>query len=140
MTTHCNISINEHVRVSPDGYIRIPAAILESVQLAHLDSGIYSAQDQSLKKDRTRCTINGYTEWISLSKPCVSISWDWNLVTYGGEPGIIKTGDVYTNLMVQNDANIDLPERESLRLLSNTLAHLDWKSKVRSFITEKYAR
>lgn len=139
MATPCNDIINEQFRVSHDGYIRIPAEKLGSIQLLHLDSGIYSPEDQYPLLDRTRCKINGYTEWISLSSPYVSVGWDWDLIIHGTEPDLIKTGDVYTNLMMQSESNTDLSERENRQLIADSLSSLDWKSKVKSFITLKYA-
>ena len=124
---------------SPDGLVRIPAKIFELIPLVHLDSGVYSPEDQAQSQDRCQCIIAGYTEWYSETAPSLSLSWDWTLTTSTSPPKPVKHGDLFTNLLLQSDTNEDFSDRDNFDALDLIIERMDWESSVQQFIARKYS-
>lgn len=78
-----------------DGYVRIPADALASVELRHL----ISEKDVSIAVAGGAATITGITEWVGRwHNQTVSIGWDWAVVD--GMVVLVNPSEIRTNIQL----------------------------------------
>ena len=81
--------------LSDDGYIRLRYTQLQREVLKHFVSGL--DENTNIVHDSVTY-ITGYTEWVSLSMPIISIGWDWQLGTNYDSKKLILISDVRSNV------------------------------------------
>jgi hypothetical protein len=127
--------------VSPDGYVRVTAAALRDVALAHLLSELDADINlpPSTASGATLASIAGYTEWASQTTPALSVGWDWRIATSGGQVRYERQGEVRSNIMLVNARCQDLGELATLAVLGVAVDDLDWERAVDHYISNRYA-
>jgi len=127
--------------VSPDGYVRVTAAALRGVPLAHLLSELDADLDlpPSTASGATLASIAGYTEWASQTTPALSVGWDWRIATSGGRARYERQGEVRSNIMLVNARCQDLGELATLAVLGVAVDDLEWERAVDNYISNRYA-
>ena len=90
--------------VSADGYVRVTAAALRAVPLAHLLSELDADLNLPPSTASGAClaSIAGYTEWASHTSPALSVGWDWRIATDGCRVRYQRQGEVRSNIMLVN--------------------------------------
>jgi hypothetical protein len=127
--------------VSPDGYVRVTAAGLRAVPLAHLLSELDADLDLPPSTASGAClaSIAGYTEWASQTTPALSVGWDWRIATSGCRVRYERHGEVRSNIMLVNARCEDLGELATLAVLGVAVDNLEWERAVDDYITNRYA-
>ncbi len=83
--------------------------------------------------------IQGYSEWVSVTQPVISISWDWQIHYRQGEKDYSMLGQPFSNLLLQDPHQQDLSYTENLSVLATWLDTLNWKKKLFHYIQLKYS-
>ncbi len=127
--------------VSPDGYVRVTAAALRAVPLAHLLSELDADLNlpPSTASGATLASIAGYTEWASQTTPALSVGWDWRIATSGCRVRYERQGEVRSNIMLVNARCQDLGELATLAVLGVAVDDLEWERAVDHYISNRYA-
>ncbi len=128
--------MNRQQRVKPiisrDGYIRIPCFRLETILLVHLISGLDEAGGN---RDSTATLITGYTEWISCTRPFITIGWDWQMTA---PFSLARTGIPRSNLMLETE-KLDLGPSGTSDFIENFIDAMEWKKTVLDNISRRYS-
>ncbi|MDA8389393.1 MAG: DUF4902 domain-containing protein [Gammaproteobacteria bacterium] len=125
------------LRVSGDGYVRMSADELRDLPLTHLFSGLDEDVVGCVCQDGTRALISGYTEWLSLASPVVTVGWDWRLDDALGEVRYVMDGWPRTNAMlVEARTHKDLGEETTARALVNRVQQIDWAREIAEQIAD----
>jgi hypothetical protein len=105
---------------------------LRSLELSHLDSKV----DDSDVGEETSAPLNarladwanisGYTEWKSLSKPAISLGWDWVGALPSGVLEVLPSS-LRTNLMLIDEDGSDLGASATGHRLEAWLHGLAWQ-------------
>jgi hypothetical protein len=122
--------------LSKDNLIRMSYSELAAIQLEHM----YSCRDTDLLDELQNRGIAaeeaGFTEWVSLTDPAVSIGFCWYLVM--GDSGRIKIvpEPVRANVMIVSSLGYDISNDNdaALRSILDTLA---WEDCVRGATGKK---
>mgnify|MGYP000220365078 CR=1 FL=1 len=127
------------LNLSGDGYIRLSKKSFQAIPLSHLESGLYSSEQQLDSDTKSLCGISGYTEWHSETIPSISIGWDWTLKTSENPPTYEMIDLPFSNVHLQDDFGEDLPLNDNLKELSILIKKTNWKNDVKASITNKYS-
>ncbi len=123
--------------LSEDGYIRLPPLLFCATELQHLMSGLEGpALRQRLDSDTD---IVGYTEWVSLTNPVITVGWDWRLAAVGGTPGCVRIAEPFSNVMFVDDYSRDLGSTRTAQLLSEAIDRRPWSPTVLAAIAARYS-
>lgn len=132
--------IDSHLKLSPtnDGYIRLTKKFFGKINMRHLVSGIYMASRKLQNKVDMIDQIEGFTEWVSDTKPAVSLGWDWKLDVTENPPLYRRCGLPYSNIMLTDNSKANLDMNETERLITSTVDQLGWEKEVYDFISKTY--
>ena len=126
------------LQVSPDGLLRLSIDELLSVPIHHL----MSAVDLDLVVPRTavcgcETTISGYTEWVSASRPAVTIGWDWHIRLWTAQQPFAWTrlGQPRSNVMLVYSTGNDTGWHKNLELLATVVDALPWQEQLSHAVT-----
>lgn len=72
------------ITLSADGYVRLTLDTLLTIRFSHSISGMYEDMLISAGEGASLSATYGYTEWVSTTKPLLSLGWDWQLGGGGG--------------------------------------------------------
>lgn len=123
--------------LSEDGYIRLPPLLFRATELRHLMSGLDGpATPQRIDSDTE---IVGYTEWVSLTNPVITVGWDWRLAAVGSTPGCVRIADPFSNVMFVDDRSRDLGSVRTAQLLSEAIDQRSWSPTVLAAIATRYS-
>lgn len=128
------------LKVSADGYIRLSFAELQKIRLEHLLSGLDDNDVAVLAGSATRAAITGYTEWLSIVTPQISIGWDWEMEFAQGAVRLRRVGAPRSNVMLQDSDKRNLGHEKSLLLQELRIDEMDWQSIVMEQIKQRYDR
>lgn len=126
------------LRVSADGYIRLTFAELHLIRLEHLVSGLDDNDAAGNFSSATRATITGYTEWLSIISPQITIGWDWEMEFIQGTLRLRRLGPPRSNIMLQGADRNDLGHEKSLLLQEMLVDEMHWQSIVMEHIKLRY--
>lgn len=117
------------LKISPDGYIRLPFSSFSSLQFVHL----YTDHDPALCDELIAQSIPvnsaGFSECISATTPSISLGWAWyihahsNLLMLAAEP-------VRSNVMIIDMHGYDVGSATTSELISEWLQYCDWRAMV----------
>ncbi|MFT6914845.1 MAG: hypothetical protein ACJAWL_001144 [Motiliproteus sp.] len=122
--------------LSDDGYVHLPLSELERISMQHLYSGLDEEHVPPSFEGASLTEICGYTEWVSLTSPALSVSWDWRIDLMNQ---IAICGLPYSNIMLFDDCRRDYEVDETLRFLGKWLLTFDWQSEVKTSINKSYS-
>jgi hypothetical protein len=116
-----------------DYYVRLPEAALLATQLSHLGSGIDFHEGAEAVARRgadseALSAIRGYTEWVSKSKPTVSVGWDWMLT--GAQQLALDVHSVRTNVMLIDADGVDCGQQATVRAVIRLIGRCAWQAEV----------
>lgn len=131
--------INPMLSVSADGYIRLSFAELQAIALSHLISGLDENIPAAIPSGVTATDITGYTEWVSLTTPAITIGWDWQMGADHNGIQLRKISESRSNVMFKNEDGKDIGPEETMTMLEGLIDGLDWIDAVRSYIDQRYA-
>jgi Domain of unknown function (DUF4902) len=118
-----------------DSYVRLTFASFRQAEIVHLFSGMDEDRPTANGIGANFSAITGYTEWISNSKPAITIGWDWKLTSVQGTARLIHAGIPGSNLMLLNQHNQDLGSERTRQLLVTWLEVFNWQSETLSAIS-----
>lgn len=128
-----------HLSISADGYIRLAAESIRSIAYDHLLSGLDEEVANSKLEGAVSAEISGYTEWVSLTTPAITLGWDWFLDCRGGAQNILRAGKPSSNVMAVDQNDQDFGYDVTLDLLCSLVDTMDWRPVVIEFIRQRYS-
>lgn len=126
------------LKVSADGYIRLPFSEFHEIRLEHLMSGLDDNEVGTNLDGASQAAISGYTEWLSAGSPKITLGWDWEMEFNHGEVGLRRVGPPRSNLMLQDGSGNDLGYEKSLLLMELFVDKMAWQSMVLEQIRLRY--
>ncbi|WP_169293677.1 DUF4902 domain-containing protein [Advenella sp. EE-W14] len=129
------------ITLSADGYVRLTLDTLLTIQFFHSISGVYEDAVFSAGEGARFSITYGYTEWISATKPLLSLGWDWQL---GGTQATLqysywRVGSHYSNVMLVDEQLRDLGAPTTAALLESLIDLMRWQTEVDEHIVARYA-
>ncbi|GAB6039849.1 DUF4902 domain-containing protein [Endothiovibrio diazotrophicus] len=125
--------------VSEDGYIRLSLTEVRSTLLVHALSGLdEEGPNLALGVDR-RCEISGYTEWVSLTKPAISLGWDWRLSLADERARYERVGAPRSNVMLLDALQRDIGQLASDTLIESIIDSIEWQAETAEAIRARYS-
>lgn len=116
-----------------DFFVRLNATELRDLPLAHHASAVDMDDGEAGLLGRREAAsllpcIRGYTEWIGLARPEVSIGWDWTLADSGELT--LDRHSVRTNVMLVDERGVDCGRRLTVEAVIGTIARCEWQPVV----------
>lgn len=129
------------ITLSADGYVRLTLDTLLTIQFFHSISGLHEDTVFSASEGARPSIICGYTEWVSATKPLLSLGWDWQL---GGPQATLqysywRVGSHYSNVMLIDEQLRDLGAPKTAALLESLIDLMCWQTEVDEHIVARYA-
>jgi hypothetical protein len=123
-------------RVSTDSYVRMTHESLLSISLVHLLSGVdLDSLDVNVREGASFTNISGYTEWVSITTPLISLGWDWWLDTQQDGFVLRRIGAPRSNIMIVDSMmQKDLDYTSVSMLLEDVIDNLNWNGRVLAHI------
>lgn len=119
--------------VSPDGYVRVSFQGMDDLCLQHLISGF----DEDMPADNAMAAvvtaITGYTEWVTMTTPAVTLGWDWQLETKG-IIHLVRVSEPRSNIMLLDSASNDLGYAKTSALLEVYIDRVNWQPLVQKHL------
>jgi len=116
--------------LSKDGYVRLALDRFLSEEIVHLYSGIEQRDFPNDELTDNSGSVIGYTEWVSVRVPTISVGWDWRFDRAGHQNKLIAVGYPRSNLMLMHGRGAQLGQLETEKLLKNWLEFFDWQIPV----------
>ncbi|MPM73836.1 hypothetical protein SDC9_120821 [bioreactor metagenome] len=130
----------DFVKVSLDGYVRMSWSMFMELPLVHFLSGLDDDPENRIAEGDTEASISGYSEWLSISTPKLSIGWDWRLDFATGTPQYRREGWPRSNVMIVDaDNGRDLGDEVTAASLASRIDLADWEYDVSNYIALRYA-
>jgi hypothetical protein len=129
------------ITASDDGYLRLSQARMRAIPLIHLISGLDADPERvdAGAVGATLAAIAGYTEWISLTIPALSLGWDWTLESADRELRYLRVGEPRSNIMLLDHHGRDLGPRSTAVALALLVDDFGWQDTVAGFVRSRYA-
>jgi hypothetical protein len=127
------------VRPSEDGYLRLSQARIRAIPLTHLISGLDADPAGLGAVGATRAAIAGYTEWITLTIPALSLGWDWVLESAERELRYLRVDEPRSNIMLLDRRGRDLGFMPTAMALGLLVDEFNWQDTVAKFVRTRYA-
>ena len=132
------VATHNMLSVSADGYIRLSFAEIQTIALSHLISGLDESVPVAIRGGVMATDITGYTEWVSTTTPTITIGWDWQMDADHRCILLRRISEPRSNVMLQNQAGIDIGPEKTITMLEPLIDGLDWIDAVRSYIDHRY--
>ncbi len=119
------------LKLSPDGYIRLPFSTFSSLPFVHL----FTEQDDGLQDELLEQAIltesAGFSECITNTTPSISLGWAWYM---HGESNclLLAPEPVRSNVMIIDMHGYDVGPNVTSDLISHWLQFCDWQTMVRA--------
>ena len=133
-----NSQTHHPIILSEDGYVRMLLKTLQAIPLVHLVSGLDDDTPILPKEGASLTPISGYTEWLSVTTPAITLGWDWRLNTSQGCPQLVRMDAPRSNIMLVDVMQRDLGVTKTLELLETVVDKLDWREVVQNHIITRY--
>lgn len=130
LSTRFTDNSDTELKLSADGYLRIPMKQLLSIPLSHLFSQLGDWHNTTPNKESSVTEICGFTEWVSDTIPAISISWDWSLQTSSPPPRYAISGEPFSNLMLISEGGEDLGPLVTNHYLLKLINKLGWENET----------
>ncbi|MBC7750652.1 MAG: DUF4902 domain-containing protein [Candidatus Saccharibacteria bacterium] len=138
LVTHSSVLQEKRERVmtlSDDGFIRMDFKHLMETSLSHLIS----------VNEETRFTapythIFGFTEWVSVITPVISVGWDWKLSHDDQFIKIVRVGQPRSNLMFTDYMQCDIGLNNTEELIIQKIDMIAWEMIIKDQIFKPNSR
>jgi hypothetical protein len=127
------------IRPSDDGYLRLSPSRMRAIPLTHLISGLDADCAGAGSVGATLAEVAGYTEWISLTIPALSLGWDWMLESSDRELRYLRVGEPRSNIMLLDHHGRDLGYLPTSVALALFVDEFSWQDTVAGFVRTRYA-
>lgn len=121
-----------------DGFLRLPLDTILSTPLIHVVSGLDDNEAFHQETCGRPTLISGYTEWVSVSAPTVSLGWDWRIEAKSGEVRCVRVGLPRSNVMLVDEARHDYGWTRNLEILATIVDAIPWTEETRRAVGERY--
>lgn len=127
------------MQISPEGLIRLSISELLAIPMKHLVSGVDVDGPSTLSHCGRATMISGYTEWVSVNNPTISIGWDWHIQSgaYGFFWARVGLPSSNVRLIKGRDNSEDWDK--SRNLLATVVDALPWRERMPDVIAARYA-
>lgn len=126
------------ITLSDDGYVRMTVAALRTTPLVHLLSGV-DEDASDLPWEGASCRpISGYTEWVSVTTPVITLGWDWRVDVSTGRPHYERLGAPRSNVMLIDGHGQDLGFARTAGLIEAFVDAFCWQEDLHQFIVTRY--
>jgi hypothetical protein len=134
----CGTSLG--IAPSEDGYLRLALGHLRAVPLVHLISGLDAEPGDEPPESvgAMLAAIAGYTEWISLTTPAISVGWDWLLDVSDRKVRYLRMGEPRSNIMLLDPHHRDLGPTQTAVALALLVDELVWQETVSEYVRVRY--
>ena len=126
------------MQYTSDGFLRLPLDNVLSSRIIHIASGLDNERNIDTKSCGRVTSISGYTEWVSASKPAISLGWDWCLEERYGEVRCVRIGLPRSNVMLIDSKSRDYGWTRNLEILATVVDSISWAEHTRRVIAERY--
>ncbi len=133
------LAASDRLTLSNDGYIRISLPQFQAIPLFHLLSGLEKSYPANILGGAIETEISGYTEWISNTKPAITIGWDWVMGALHHVIVLRRISAPRCNVMLQDLSKRDLGPVDTVEHLEIFIDKLDWQATVQKHIAIRYA-
>ena len=138
--THMGGDLSGALKVSPDGYVRMTWPCLMALPLVHFLSGLDDDPVRSELEGGMPSWISGYTEWLSTSRPVVTVGWDWRIELTVHGSCYVRDGGARSNLMlVDTTDGRDLGSKATAIGIGVWIDQSGWEAYVAESITTRYS-
>jgi hypothetical protein len=126
---------------SLDGYWRLDPVQLHSTRWVHLISGVDAEPEggSPVGVGAMQADISGYTEWMTLTVPALTLGWDWRMVGAAGDVQFLRAGEPRSNIMVLDPHRCDLGPVASAVALALYVDNMPWEQTVGQYVHRRYA-
>ncbi len=123
-----------------DGYVKLQLRNFHGIRLQHFVSGLDEESPESTSMEGACVsTIEGYTEWVSISAPVISLGWDWIYDPMRIPAMLVHPGSLRTNVMLLDNDGAEVGPLKTSVLLEAVLDCFDWQETVLGAIENRYA-
>lgn len=136
--TQSTVLQEKHERVmtlSDDGFIRMGFKHLMETSLSHLIS-----VNEETRFIAPYTHIFGFTEWVSIITPVISVGWDWKLSHDDRFIKIVRVGQPRSNLMFIDNMQCDIGLNNSEELITQKIDMIAWEMIVKDQILKADGR
>ncbi|TDN66112.1 uncharacterized protein DUF4902 [Halothiobacillus neapolitanus] len=85
-------------------------------------------------------TISGYTEWLSVCVPIITVGWDWRLIVLSGRPRYVRDSLPRSNVMIIDaETGLDFGDTITTEIIAHRLDRSHWEEDVLAHIVDRYA-
>lgn len=135
-----SITLSPMLTISPDGYMRLTFEEFQQISLLHLISGLDEDNPTLMQEGATFAELTGYTEWVSITSPAISIEWDWMFQSsQTGATYYAKVSKLRSNLMLVDPQKHDLGPDMTTTLIEKVVDEINWRVVVQDYISTRYA-
>jgi len=117
------------MKLSEDGLVRMVFNDLLNISLSHLIS-----INEETRITEPYTNIFGYTEWVSVTKPVISVGWDWKLSHDDRIIKIVRIGQPRSNIMLMDSTHSDLGQDNTEMLINQKIDAIAWEMIVKENI------
>jgi hypothetical protein len=117
------------IQLSEDGFARMTFKALMKMPLYHL---ISIKETEAFVPPHIQ--MFGYSEWVSMTLPVISIGWDWELSHDDQSIKIERIGLPRSNLMLMDYVQCDLGLDHTLHLIGQKVDATAWEVTVKDQI------
>lgn len=123
-----------------DGYVKLQLRSFHGIRLQHFVSGLDEESPGGASMEGAYVsTIEGYTEWVSISAPVISLGWDWIYDPMRIPSMLVRQGTLRTNVMLLDNDGIEVGHLKTSVLLEAVLDCFDWQETVLGAIENRYS-
>ncbi len=111
---------------------------LLSTSITHLISGVDLEDRPKLSTCGKATSISGYTEWVSVHEPTISIAWDWCIQFTPSGTIWTRVGLPSSNVMLIEDTGCDADWERSRDILATFVDALPWREQLPQVVVARY--
>lgn len=125
----------------PDGTVRLDRSASLEIRFRHIISGLYEeslTNEIGIGTGATAVRLEGYTEWVSETRPLITLGWDWEWQFVFGRSGYRRREAPFSNITLVDQNGHDIGSAETARVLSDAIDQTDWRDAVAAYIATRY--
>ena len=139
--SHKAVITRNPVVLFPDGTVRLDRSTLLEIRFRHIISGLYEepvTNTIGMGKGATIARLEGYTEWVSETRPLITLGWDWEWQFISERSGYRRREAPFTNITLVDQDGHDIGSTETVRVLSDLIDYIDWEDVVALYLAARY--